>query len=304
MAAAAPHVPSSPTMPPPVVLRPGTHIFTVDVEEYFHAHALASAAPLSRWHTLESRVVDSTVRLMDLLARHDAHATFFVLGWVADRHPALVRRIVAEGHEVASHGYWHTRVAPMRLNQFRDELRHSRDLLEQLTGRRVLGFRAPSFSIVPGAEWAFDIMLEEGITYDSSLFPIRRPGAGYPGCCPEPHHLMRPAGRLLELPLTTTVIGGMRLPAAGGAWLRHLPFGLVERAFLECAGRSVPGVFYMHPWEIDAGQPVLPGVSPVSRLRHYGGTHRMLARVEQLMAQFRFTSVERAVGAEHLDAAA
>ena len=291
-------------MLPPAVLRPGTHIFTVDVEEYFHAHALAPAAPMARWHGFESRVADSTERLLDLLARHEAHGTFFVLGWVADRHPALVRRIVAHGHEVASHGYWHGRVAPMQVNQFRDELRRSRDVLEQLTGHRVAGFRAPSFSIVPGAEWAFDIMLEEGITYDSSLFPILRPGAGYPRCCPAPHFLVRPAGRLLELPLTTTVIGGVRLPAAGGAWLRHLPIGLVQRAFSECAERNVPGVFYMHPWEIDADQPVLAGISRVSRLRHYGGIHRMLGRVDQLLSQFRFTSVERAVGAEHLIAAA
>ena len=296
--------PSSRTVPPPALPRAGTHIFTVDVEDYYHAHALAPAAPITRWHTFESRVAASTERLLDLLARHEAHGTFFVLGWVADRHPALVRRIVAEGHEVASHGYWHGRVAPMRVNQFRDELRRSRDLLEQITGARVLGFRAPSFSIVPGAEWAFDIMLEEGIAYDSSLFPIHRPGAGYPGCCPVPHLLVRPAGRLLELPLTTTDIGGLRLPAAGGAWLRHLPFGLVQRAFAECDERNVPGVFYMHPWEIDAGQPVLPGISPISRLRHYGGTERMLGRVERLLQRFRFTSVERAVGAAQVTAAA
>jgi hypothetical protein len=147
-------------------------------------------------------------------------------------------------------------------------------------------------------------MLECGLLYDSSLFPIRRPGSGYPSCHPDPHYLVRPAGSLLELPLATTVIGGVRLPAAGGAWLRHLPFGLVERAFTESAERNVPGMFYLHPWEIDEDQPLLDGLSALTRLRHYGGTDRMLSRVERLMAQFRFTSVERAVEAEGLRAAA
>jgi polysaccharide deacetylase family protein (PEP-CTERM system associated) len=168
-------------------------------------------------------------------------------------------------------------------------------VLEDLTGRRVLGYRAPSFSITPGAEWAFDIMLEEGLVYDSSLFPIRRPGSGYPDGDPLPHHLVRPAGKLLELPMTTTVIAGARVPAAGGAYLRHLPFGLVERAFRECDARNLPGMFYLHPWEIDAEQPVLAGLSWIARWRHYGGTDRMLSRVERLVAAFRFTSVERSL---------
>jgi polysaccharide deacetylase family protein (PEP-CTERM system associated) len=295
-----PHQPA----PPAATLRPGAHIFSIDVEEYFHAQALAPQAPRSRWDALPSRVEHCIGRLLDMLARYEAHATFFVLGWVADRHQDMVRRIVAEGHEVASHGYWHDRVAPMTPDQFRDDLRQSRGVLEDLTGRRVLGFRAPGFSIVPGAEWAFDIMLEEGLVYDSSLFPIRRPGAGYPGAHPTPHYLVRPAGELLELPLTTIAFGGVRLPAAGGAWLRHLPFGLVERAFTESTAREVPGVFYMHPWEIDDQQPVLAGLSPLTRLRHYGSTDRMLSRIERLMARFRFTSAERAINGEGLRAAA
>lgn len=281
------------------LLRPGAHIFSVDVEEYFHAHALAPHAPRAQWNALTSRVEESTERLLDLLARHAAHGTFFVLGWVADRHPDMVRRIADAGHEVASHGYWHDRVASMSPNRFLQDARRSIDVLQHITGRRVLGFRAPSFSIVPGAEWAFDMILEAGLQYDSSLFPIRRSGAGYPGCNPAPHYIVRPAGELLELPLTTTVIGGMRVPAAGGAWLRHLPFGLVERAFTESMARDVPGMFYMHPWEIDERQPLLQGVSPLTRLRHYGGTDRMLARVERLVSMFQFTSVERALQGEH-----
>ena len=286
----------SPSAP---LLRTGAHIFSVDVEEYFHAHALASHAPRSSWNALPSRVEEGTERLIELLARHEAFATFFVLGWVADRHPAMVRRIADAGHEVASHGYWHDRVAPMTPNRFRSDLRRSIDVLEHITGRRVLGYRAPSFSIVPGAEWAFDMMLEEGLVYDSSLFPIHRPGSGYPNCNPLPHYLVRPAGELLELPLTTTVIGGLRVPAAGGAWLRHLPYGLVERAFIESSARGVPGMFYLHPWEVDVHQPVLDGISPLTRLRHYGGTGRMLSRVERLVSTFPFTSVQRSLQTAH-----
>jgi len=295
VAATQPPTAKSISTPSAPLLRTGSHVFSVDVEEYFHAHALAPHAPQSDWNSLPSRVEEGTALLLDLLARHEAHATFFVLGWVADRHPAMVRRIAEAGHEVASHGYWHDRVAPMSPNRFRRDLRRSVDVLEHITGRRVLGYRAPSFSIVPGAEWAFDMMLEEGLAYDSSLFPIHRPGSGYPNCNPLPHYLVRPAGELLELPLTTTVIGGLRLPAAGGAWLRHLPYGLVERAFLESSGRGVPGMFYVHPWEMDVHQPVLAGLSPLTRLRHYGGTGRMLTRVERLLSTFRFTSVERSL---------
>jgi polysaccharide deacetylase family protein (PEP-CTERM system associated) len=289
---------------PPAPLRDVAHVFSVDVEEFFHAQALAGAAPRARWDSLPSRVEASTDRLLDLLAREGAHGTFFVLGWVAARHPGMVRRIAEAGHEVASHGYWHERVWEMSVNGFRDDLRLSLRTLEDITGRAVLGFRAPNFSIVPGTEWAFDIMLEEGLVYDSSLFPIRRPGSGYPGCDPEPHLLVRPAGELLELPLTTTTFAGLRVPAAGGAWLRHLPFGLVQRAFDESTRRNVPGMFYLHPWEVDEGQPVLPGLSGVTRLRHYGGVDRMFSRVERLVATHRFTSVERALDRKDVRAAA
>ena len=278
-----------------VPLAAHAHLFTVDVEEYFHAHAVGRGAPPHTWHAMPSRVEASTDRLLELLAKHETHGTFFMLGLVAERHPRLVRRIVEGGHEVASHGHGHQRVAPMNAETFRVDLRRSVRTLEDITGQRVLGFRAPGFSIVPGTEWAFDVLLEEGLVYDSSLFPIRRPGSSYPGCTPAPHYIVRAAGALLELPLATTVIAGMRLPAAGGAWLRHLPFGLVRRAFDEHARRGVPGTFYMHPWEIDAAQPVLGGLSWMARWRHYGGTSGMLARVDRLIAAHRFTSIQRAL---------
>jgi polysaccharide deacetylase family protein (PEP-CTERM system associated) len=278
-------------------------MFTVDVEEYFHALALAEAAPPGRWPSLQSRVEANTDVILELLARHDTVGTFFTVGWVADRHPALVRKIADAGHEVASHSYWHRRVTACSPSEFREDVRQAKISLEQATGRSVVGFRAPSFSIVPGTEWAFDVLLEEGYTWDSSLFPIRRPDYGYPDSPVDPWLVRRPAGKLLEIPLATAQVAGMRLPAAGGAYLRQLPYALVHRAFTQYGSRGAPAMFYVHPWEIDAGQPRFD-VKLISRLRHYRNLDSMLARLDRLLGDFRFTSVERALDVPALCAAA
>jgi len=162
------------TLPPP-------HIFSVDLEEYFQVLAFERAVPRSAWESMPSRVDASLNRLLDLLARFDAVATFFTVGWLAERKPELVRRVVEQGHEIASHSWWHRRVTALSPAELREDVRRCRTTLEQTAGRPVLGFRAPSFSIVPGTEWAFDVLLEEGYRYDSSIFPIHRPGYGYPG---------------------------------------------------------------------------------------------------------------------------
>ena len=281
----------------------GRHIFSVDVEEYFHALALAPCAPSSRWTSLPSRVEANTGILLDLLDRHNTKGTFFVVGWVAERCPQLVRRIAAAGHEVGCHSHWHRQVFTLSPDEFREDLRQSKDVLEQVLGQRIQGYRAPGFSIIPGCEWAFDVMLEEGITYDSSLFPIVRPEYGYPGSPSDPYVIRRPAGSLLELPLTTTRIAGVQFPAAGGAYLRQLPYALIHRAFSEYRARGVPGMFYVHPWEVDAGQPRLP-VPLISRLRHYRGLNGMLGRLDRLLGEFKFTSVEQALDVPALRAAA
>lgn len=229
-------------------------------------------------------------RLLDLLARHGVRATCFVLGWLAERHPGLVKRIAAAGHEIASHGWWHRRITTLAPEELRHELRDSKGILEDLAGRAVTGFRAPSFSIVPGCEWAFDILLEEGYTYDSSLFPIRRPGYGYPGAPVIPHRIRRPSGTLLEIPLATARLLGSRVPAAGGGYLRQLPYGFIRTAALQAQERQAPGMFYIHPWEIDPGQPRLP-VGWLTRLRHYRGLETTYSRLDRLFGEFRFTSV-------------
>ena len=193
------------------------HHFTVDVEEYFQVSAFEPHLPRERWDGIESRVAASVGVLLDLLARHAARATFFVLGWVAERRPEVVKSIARAGHEVASHGWDHRRATQQTPEEFRDSVRRTKAALEALTGAPVLGFRAPSFSIVTGREWALDILVEEGYRYDSSLFPVRRPGYGYASGLREPHWLERPAGRLAEVPPATWRVGGVNLPAAGGA---------------------------------------------------------------------------------------
>lgn len=271
------------------------HLFTVDVEEYFQVSAFDRVLDRARWGEMESRVERSVDTLLELLDRHGASGTFFTLGWVAAARPGVVRRIAEAGHEVASHGWSHRRVYTLRPGEFREEVHRSRALLEGLAGRAVVGFRAPSFSILPGCEWAFDILLDEGYRYDSSLFPIRRPGYGYPDAPTRPHRIERTPGDLLEVPMTTTSLAGLRLPAAGGAYFRHFPYALTRRALREKGREGGAGVFYVHPWEIDPGQPRLPA-GRVTRARHYGGLARTLRRLERLLAEFRFTSVAARFG--------
>ncbi|HWV56088.1 MAG TPA: XrtA system polysaccharide deacetylase, partial [Longimicrobiales bacterium] len=267
-----------------------THFFTVDVEEHFQVQALAGVVPRSRWEAQESRVEASLFELLGLLEATTATATFFVLGWLAERRPRLVREIVAAGHEVASHGWDHQLVTRQSRAEFRDSVRRSKAVLESIAGTRVLGFRAPSFSIVRGREWALDCLIEEGYVYDSSLYPVRRPGYGYPGGAGDPHWLDRPAGRLAEFPPATLRLGPLRLPAGGGAYFRLLPYALARSAFREATRRRTPATFYIHPWELDPGQPRY-AVGPSTRIRHYGGLHRTRARLRRILSEFRFAAI-------------
>jgi len=275
---------------------PAAHNFSVDVEEYFQVSAFESRVARSEWERFESRVGREVSRLLDQLTRHDARGTFFVLGWVAERKPALVRLIARAGHEIASHGWDHVRVTEQTPRAFRASVRRSKQVLEDITGVPVLGYRAPSFSIVPGGEWALDILIEEGYRYDSSLFPVRRPGYGYPGGRRDPHWLERPAGQLAEMPPATLRWCGLQLPAAGGAYFRLLPYRLVRTALRQCEDRCQPGTFYIHPWELDPTQPRFP-VSWLTRVRHYGGLGRTEARLDRLLAEFRFTAMRDTVAA-------
>lgn len=269
------------------------HHFTVDVEEYFQVSAFEPHVARADWGRFESRVARAVDTLLALLDRYGARATFFVLGWVAERQPRLVKSIAGADHEVASHGWDHRRVTQQSREQFRESVRRTKGVLEEIVGEPVLGFRAPSFSIVPSHEWALELLIEEGYRYDSSLFPIARRGYGYPGAKRDPHLLKFKAGTLVELPPATLRRAGINFPAAGGAYFRLLPYALPRAAFRDCARRGVSGTFYVHPWEVDPGQPRLD-VSWSARTRHYGGLARTVPRLERLLTEFRFNSVRGA----------
>lgn len=266
------------------------HFFTVDVEEHFHVNGFERWIARDAWEHLPSRVALGTGRLLDLLARHGTRATFFTLGWVAARYPALVRQIAGAGHEIASHGDLHRRIPTLSPDEMRADVRRAKETLEDCVGVAVHGFRAPSFSITHGHEWALEVLAEEGYTYDSSLFPIRRPDYGYAGALTVPHAIETPSGSLLELPLATASLAGMRLPAAGGGYLRQFPLSLMQRALRQHEERGVPAMCYIHPWELDPEQPRIE-VPWLARVRHYRNLELVGPRLEQLFDEFRFGSV-------------
>ncbi|HEX4683517.1 MAG TPA: XrtA system polysaccharide deacetylase [Gemmatimonadaceae bacterium] len=284
-------MPTSPFAAYPTATTPRRvrHIFSVDVEEYFQVNAFERSVCRDRWTDYPSRVEESTDALLSLLAEHEATATFFCLGWVAERHKRLIRRIAEAGHEVASHGWWHRRVTELSRAEFEWEVRSSKQLLEDITGCEVVGYRAPSFSIVRGLEWALDILVEQGYRYDSSLFPIRRSGYGYAHGLAIPHTWVQAAGSLVELPPATLNTCGLRVPAAGGGYLRQLPLELIRAAVRQHASNGFPAMLYIHPWELDPGQPRLP-VGAVTRLRHYRGIGRTVDRLRKLLGEFQFTA--------------
>ena len=266
------------------------HFFSVDVEEYFHANALDPFVARDAWPSLPVRIDRTVPVLLDALEAAGAKGTFFVLGWIARHRPDVVRRIAAAGHEIASHGFWHRRVTGLTPAEFRDDVRTAKAQLEALIGTAVIGYRAPSFSILPGGEWAFDVLIEEGYEYDSSLFPIRRRGYGYPDAPRTPHIIRRAGGALHEFPLATTRFAGLTLPAAGGGYLRHFPFWFVQRAFSEATRQDTPATFYIHPWEIDPEQPRFP-VGLLTRVRHYRGLSDTLTRMRRMLELFQFTTM-------------
>jgi polysaccharide deacetylase family protein (PEP-CTERM system associated) len=278
------------------------HHFTVDVEEYFQVAALAPYIPRTRWETIPARVELGVHILLDLLSEHGAAGTFFVLGWIAERSPGLVREIAERGHEVASHGSDHRHVTDLTRAEFRESVRNSKRILEDVTGQMVLGYRAPNFSIVRGNEWALEILVEEHYRYDSSLFPVRRRRSGFVGGKRDPHRLQLDAGPLEEVPPATLQIGRAVLPAGGGAYFRHLPYWFVRSALKSAERRGAPGTFYIHPWELDPAQPRIE-TSVKTRLRHYGGLERTLPRLERLLGEFRFQPIAASLGLEYLRAA-
>jgi polysaccharide deacetylase family protein (PEP-CTERM system associated) len=262
---------------------------TVDVEDYFHVSALAPSIHRDSWSSRESRVVRNTHRLLDLFEQFGVRGTFFVLGWVAERYPQLVRDIAARSHEVACHGYSHRLVYEQSAEEFREETLRSKTLLEDVTGSAVLGYRAASYSIVRKSLWALDTLAELGFAYDSSIFPVRHDRYGIPDAERAPHRLSTPGGKVIvEWPLSTASIAGFRLPVSGGGYFRLLPYWVTRWGLASINGREQrPFVFYLHPWEIDPGQPRV-STSWLSRFRHYTNLEKCEERLRRLLGEFRF----------------
>jgi polysaccharide deacetylase family protein (PEP-CTERM system associated) len=264
--------------------------FTVDVEDYFQVSALAPHIPRHDWPQRECRVERNVDRLLAMLEGHGVHGTFFTLGWIAEHHPQVVRRIVAAGHELASHGYGHERATEQSEAVFFADIRRAKDLLEDLGGVAVQGYRAPSFSIGSANPWAFECLERAGYRYSSSVYPVRHDHYGTPDA---PRHAHR-IGGLIEIPPATLRLFGRNWPAGGGGWFRLLPYGVSRLMLREINRRDcVPAVFYMHPWEIDPGQPRIAGIGLKTRFRHYVNLGAMAARLERLLADFRWQRVDR-----------
>jgi polysaccharide deacetylase family protein (PEP-CTERM system associated) len=286
---------------------------TIDVEDYFHVTAFESCISPTQWDSCQLRVTDNTLRILDLLDEFGVKATFFVLGWVAERQPGLVKEIVRHGHEVASHGYGHRRIYTLSRQEFRVDVHRSKDLLEQLAGEAVLGYRAPSYSISMDTLWAYDELLYAGYRYDSSVFPIRHDLYGIPDwprfsfiVFKDREGRWRPlepsasplAGdgcfqSIQEIPITTLSIAGKSIPIAGGGYFRLFPYAFTKWALNRINSiEKRPFVFYFHPWEIDPEQPRMNGAGLKSRFRHYLNLHRTEERLRSLLTDFRFSKVQ------------
>ncbi len=265
---------------------------TIDVEEYFHVSVFDGIVPRHRWDALEGRVERNTDKILEIFADGGVRATFFVLGWVAERYPGLVRRIARAGHEIASHGYGHRLVYDLTRHAFREDLRRSKGTLESKSVGPVVGYRAPSYSIVPRSLWALDILIEEGFEYDASIFPIHHDRYGIPTSPRHPYLVERSHGRLIEVPGSTVRMGLLNLPVGGGGYFRLLPYGYTQYGMSrlnETEGK--PAVFYLHPWEIDPGQPRLP-TSLLGRFRHYRNLDKTEDRLRRLVKEFKFGPME------------
>lgn len=262
--------------------------FTVDVEDYFHVAALSSAIPRESWPTRESRVERNTGRLLELLEEKGVSGTFFVLGWVAERFPGLVRRIAAAGHEIACHGYSHELIYRQSPREFREETARAKALLEDAIGCPVLGYRAASFSIVSRSLWALDVLIDLGFRYDSSIFAIRHDRYGIPGACADIGPVSAPSGRrITEFPMSPASLLGLKVPVSGGGYFRILPYPLTRAGLRQINAAGRPFAFYLHPWEIDPQQPRV-SVGALSRFRHYTNLRRCEERLRRLLGEFNF----------------
>lgn len=263
-----------------------TNALTIDVEDYFQVSAFAPYIPRAEWDSRECRVERNVERILGMLDEHQTKATFFTLGWIAERYPQLIRRISDQGHEVASHGFGHERASDLDRVAFDIDIRRAKSVLEELIGRSVDGYRAPSFSIGPGNLWAFESLVRAGYRYSSSIYPIRHDHYGMPDA---PRFMYQAADGLLEIPITTLRVFNRNLPSSGGGYFRLLPYGLSRWMLRKVNSKdSEAAVFYFHPWEIDAAQPRIAGIDRRTRFRHYVNIDRMERRLHSLLGDFKW----------------
>lgn len=280
-----------------------THAMTVDVEDYYHVAAFANVIKPDDWPQWPSRVEANTDRLLGLFDQANIKITFFILGWVAEHYPQIVRKIHAQGHEIASHGYSHQLIYKQSPEVFRAETAKSKQLLEDLTQTPITGYRAASYSITRKSLWALDVLAELGFTWDSSIFPTRHDNYGIPGSPEEPYRIITSNGTsLLEFPLTTAKVLGQAIPAAGGGYFRQYPYALSRWLFNRASdNQTKPQIFYLHPWEVDPEQPRVPNASWFSNFRHYTNLNRCLPRLERMINDFPFGTMSQALGSAIVD---
>ena len=268
------------------------NVLSIDVEEYFHPTEVQASAQARDWDSLPSRVESQTRQVLELLDRHQAHATFFVLGWVAERHPQLVRDIAAAGHQVGCHSYWHKLVYSLTPAEFRQDTERAIAAIADACGARPQVYRAPSYSITARSMWALEVLVECGFTHDSSIYPIAHDRYGIPGFGRYVQTLSTLSGSIQEVPIATVRLGSQRIaPVGGGAYLRLLPYRYTAAGIRRInAEDQQPACIYFHPWELDASQPRLAS-GLVSRLRTYTGMRGMAAKLERLLAEFQFSTL-------------
>ncbi len=266
--------------------------FTIDLEEYFQVSKFEGVVARDRWDAMPARVRSNTIRILELLDEYQTSATFFTVGWVAHRYPELIREIARAGHEIACHGYWHRRVSDQAPEEFRQDIRQNKAVLEDAAGEPVQAFRAPTYSIVQSCLWAWDILIEEGFRVDSSVFPIRHHRYGNPHAHRFFHEIRRPAGSLIEFPLSTVRIAGNNIPIVSGGYLRVFPYAFTRFGIRRINEREKkPAVIAFHPWELDPHHP-MPRIGALKRLRHTINIDTTERKLRQLLQEFQFGTMQ------------
>ncbi|MFQ5486612.1 MAG: XrtA system polysaccharide deacetylase [bacterium] len=274
--------------------------FTIDLEEYFQVSKFEFVIPSEKWDDLPSRVRSNTIRILEMLDEYNCKATFFTVGWVAERYPGLMREISDSGHEMACHSYWHRRVSDLNPREFQEDIHKNKTVLEDVSGSAVHAFRAPTYSIIESSQWAWDVLIEEGFKVDSSVFPIHHKRYGNPEADRFLHRIYREKGSIIEFPLSTIDFAGNNIPIVSGGYLRLFPYSLTRYGIKRLnTVEKRPAVIAFHPWELDPHHP-MPKVSRLKRIRHKINIATTEKKLRQLLTDFEFSTM-RKVLSQHLD---